>query len=584
MNLQLPDPSTLSSAKRQRGVATLVVTLCILIILTIIILASTNVALFEQKTATNENRARLAEQAAEYALNIGGEYLKANVSKISTNAAGGWLAAGSLHWISCAGITDTTHPCLAERNGPRRAQMYYYSSDGLAHTSGSARQLDLGYDNVDPNNSSGYDILAPASIKLATTGVGGTTAFGATARVRALLCRIDTTLSPATCQLTPAGGRRIAVTLVSEATMAGEQSASVVKESWGTISTKSFSSATPLVAAGTINIVGTFTIVAAPNAGGYGVAASVWSPSDAGGNGSWQTCHVEDYLGTYDISLLTSQAGCADIHANPKCLCDSETMSVGGAADGVDILDKDGGGGVLPDITFFPGSSNFSSQANRDLTRMDYRLCTATSADCAAVGVCPTSHPGCLTDDNLFEWTFGTDVTSGDTTVIATNCSVPSSFDPGGTHPGDCELKALYDLGFAPVANCNSLDANSSGLIYVTGSCDLKNASNNIGTPSKPVVLVVDNDVTLGHTDNFFGMLFIRSPPSAPSLNSATISGNANGKWFGSVVMEGTADHLNGTMDLVYMDVSAGGPNDPLSETTRFARLPGSWLDNSRGF
>jgi hypothetical protein len=37
-------------------------------------------------------------------------------------------------------------------------------------------------------------------------------------------------------------------------------------------------------------------------------------------------------------------------------------------------------------------------------------------------------------------------------------------------------------------------------------------------------------------------------------------------------------------MDLVYMDVSAGGPDDPLAENTRFARLPGSWLDNARGF
>ena len=43
------------SARKQRGVATLMVALVILFILTVIILASSNVALFEQKTATNES-------------------------------------------------------------------------------------------------------------------------------------------------------------------------------------------------------------------------------------------------------------------------------------------------------------------------------------------------------------------------------------------------------------------------------------------------------------------------------------------------------------------------------------------------
>lgn len=577
--------------RAQRGVATLLVTLMLLIILTIIVLSSSNVALFEQKTATNENRGRLAEQAAEYALNVAGEYLKVNVSKVSTTATGGWLNGASLRWKSCAGITDPTHPCFVEQNATRRAQLYYYTSDGAAHTAGSAAEL----------NITAYDsLVTTAGIDLPTTGTGGTTKFPTTATVKAVLCRLDTTpnVTPS-CKLSPANGRRIAITLVSEGKLTNENSTSLIKETWATLSTSSFSSSTPLVAAGTINFVGTFTVVDAPNAGGYGAYGSVWTPADAGGNGSWQTCHAEDYLGSYPETDLYTTAGCADIHANPKCLCDGDpvpeygpnapVMSKGGANDGPDILDKDGNSGELPDITFFPGSSDISSAAQMIATRMDYRACTAAAtpySDCTAalVGGCSPSHPYCLTDDNLFEWTFGVDVTGGDTTVVQTNCAVPSAFDPTNSNAGDCELKALSDLNFQVIANCAGLNAASSGLYYVTGTCTLPNVAQ-IGTQSKPVILVVDNDITVGHTDLFYGMLFVRSPNTATHLgSSATISGNASGKWFGSIIVEGAASHLNGTMDLIYMDTSAGSPDDPLPDSTRFARLPGSWLDNRSAF
>ena len=84
----------------QRGIATLLVALVVLAILTIVVLYSTHVAFYEQRTATNENRSRLVEQAAEYSINLAGEYLKANrdwlISRTGGNAdTGGWLAASA---------------------------------------------------------------------------------------------------------------------------------------------------------------------------------------------------------------------------------------------------------------------------------------------------------------------------------------------------------------------------------------------------------------------------------------------------------------------------------------------------------
>src|SRR5688572_26219794 len=122
--MNAPLPRNLAPRSRQRGVTTLIVALCLLVILTVIILASSNVALFEQKTTVNENRQMMANQASEYSLNLAGEYLKAHVANLASNADDdGWLTAGgtNLHWQLCEEEpSDLEHPCWAEPNENRR--------------------------------------------------------------------------------------------------------------------------------------------------------------------------------------------------------------------------------------------------------------------------------------------------------------------------------------------------------------------------------------------------------------------------------------------------------------------------------
>jgi Tfp pilus assembly protein PilX len=89
-----------SGRKAQRGMATLMVTLVVLGVLTVVVLYSTHVAFFEQRTANIENRARLVAQAAEYSIQHAGEDLKANRDYLISNTAGsastgGWLAASA---------------------------------------------------------------------------------------------------------------------------------------------------------------------------------------------------------------------------------------------------------------------------------------------------------------------------------------------------------------------------------------------------------------------------------------------------------------------------------------------------------
>ena len=534
--MKVHSPRFSAVRRLQRGVTTLVVALCLLVVLTIIILTSSNVALFEQKTTVNENRQMLAGQAAEYALNLGGEYLKANVVNIASNEDDdGWLFPGgtNLHWQTCAGVTNPAHPCFAEPVAGRRDQLYYYTTDGTVVHSPTDAKLDLPID-IDPDAN--------------LVSVGGTAEFPVTARVHALLCRLDTTVgSTPTCQAEPSTGNRIAITLVATSTMAGESATAQVKETWGTYNNFSAQAAVPLVAAGVVLGLGNATIVASPNAGGYGLPASIWSPNDVdvddsgSGVGSVSTCHLGDYLG--DVPVGDLQTTCAG-NGSP-CGCDVSSESsdflsghIGAIKkEGLDILDVDSDNGPLPDIEFFPGWN------------AGHTACMDDAGD--------------NIDDNLFEWIFSVDVNAA--TTCATNA------DPA------LQDSALADLGATIVPDCSSLNDESSGLFQVQGACDLPGQ---IGSPDNPVVVVVDDEVTVNNS-TIYGMLFIRDSTGAGT--GAEMTGNGNAKVFGSVVVEGTVNIMGG-IDIVYVDTSTGSPGKKLPATTRFARLPGSWLDSASGF
>jgi Tfp pilus assembly protein PilX len=546
--------------RTQRGVATLVITLSLLVILTIIVLASSSIGLFEQKTGTNDNRARLAQQAAEYALNIGGEYLKANVVNIASNEdSNGWLTSGgtNLHWQSCAGITDTNHPCFAEPVASRRSQLYYYTTDGTAVTDSTSAKLDL------PTTP------FPSATNL--TAVGGTsgTAFTVTTTVHALLCRLDTTAgSTASCQATPSSGNRVAVTLLATSSISGESANAVVKETWGTYNAFNAAASVPLVAAGLVKGLGNASIVTAPNAGGYGLPGSVWSPnqvdvdgSGCGGVGSVTTCHLGDYLGTVPVAdLETTCAG----SSNTGCGCSNVAQGspdmlsghFGGSykQESSDILDVDSNHGS-PDIQFFPGKNEYDS------------TCTAVAT--------PTcmDNPADSTDDNLFEWIFQTDVTSG-VGATANTCN-----DPIDYAKEDSFLDGVGGTDLTTSGGCSSLNSASSGLYYMentdTSTCSF---GSDVGSPDNPVVVVVNGDTKVNGNFNFFGMLFVRDVGSGASLKG---TGNVN--VFGSVVVDGDVD-VAGGFSIIYVDTSTGTPGSKLPATTRFGRLPGSWLDNSTGF
>lgn len=532
--------------RHQRGISTLAITMMLLLILSVVVLFSTSVGFFEQRTALNENRARIAEQAAETGINMAGEFVKASRALIISNAVGGWLdtTAGGNGWVSCNGVSNTAtiggrpHPCRSEPNATRRNQLWFFTTDGTGAT------------------------LATTYLPYGAVGnVGGTAAFPSVVNVQAVLCRIDSSLATPACTQNPAKGNRVAITFISQATLTNEGSTAVIKETWASYTDASQSSSVPVIGSGIVKGLGNAQIVANPNAGGYGVPASIWSPNDVGigsgaggacpapgGVGSVATCQVGEYLKSTPASQLKSTC----VTVNNACGCPAISgsennflsgHSAGTKKEGLDILDIDGGDGTLPDVTFFPG------------------------LDCNGNNKSDLSD---TTDDSLFEWIFNTGVVVNEGgNTVNTNCGA------GGTT--NCASYVLEEELGAQVISCatlNALGAAASGLYYIKGTCDLPGQ---VGSANNPAIVVLEGEAKVNNTD-FFGLLFVRS-----NNNTAVFKGVGNSKIIGSLVVEGDID-IAGTIDIIYDNTAINSDPNTLPANAKFARVPGSWLDATEGF
>ncbi|HET6603970.1 MAG TPA: hypothetical protein VFG21_07110 [Xanthomonadaceae bacterium] len=533
-----------ASGLRQRGITTLLVAILLLGILTVVVFFSTSVGIFEQRTATNEHRAKLTQQIAEASVNMAVEFLKANGALLTSTdpVVNGWLAAGTERWVPCttAAPSGQFDPCTAIPDTPNalRDQMYRY---------------EFGGSTLVP-----YNAAVPANAQIDSITIGGTVAApvtaAATAEVAAVLCRFDVNDPDLPeCDLDPEDPGMIAITLVSNTDVATENASAQIKETVGTFRTFGGADAVPLVASGTVNGLGNAEIVANPNAGGFGVPGSIWAPgqvniegSGGGGIGSVITCHMGEFLQGNDVDdLFTTCTGnaCGCPTLNNGALSGS---AQGNQIEGIDVLDIDGGHG-LPDIAYFP-SHKVSPVSGLQLDVQDDHL-----------------------DDSLFEFFFSQDVVDGTGAPGASQPDVSQNCGDGGN--GDCAIAALQSLG-ALETDCTDLSAASTGLYWARNGCNLPAV---VGSATAPVVLVVEDDLHLQGNTIFYGMIFVRS-----STNTGTFRGNGNMTIFGTTIIEGNID-TNGSIRYVYSEkIAQAINNSPAFQ--RFGRVPGSWLDAPTAF
>jgi hypothetical protein len=256
-------------------------------------------------------------------------------------------------------------------------------------------------------------------------------------------------------------------TLVSRAQLPGEGSSSTLTTTVSVAPPLSLrKDLPPVVASGILTGLGNSTIVGNPNSGGPGVAIAVWSDQNVqGGNGSWQTCHLDEYLRnsaaeliTYDDDVTDQIPGIVECGAQlAQCGCPAantgDQLSGGGMdcnncevslpeGEGIDLLDVDGNVGTLLDSEVFP----------------------------------------C----DLFGFVFGTQNARDD--VNPPNDGIcDQGTDANGDGINDVVANFMATNG-AQIVACNTLGPNSSGLLWVQGPCALPNATR-VGSPTRPVIL-----------------------------------------------------------------------------------------------
>ena len=126
------------------------------------------------------------------------------------------------------------------------------------------------------------------------------------------------------------------------------------------------------------------------------------------------------------------------------------------------------------------------------------------------------------------------------------------------------------------LADCDTLDIGSWGMIWVDGDCEVS-ASTQIGSQSEPVILVIfDGNVVFQSNVTLYGLLFSFRPTD--SIKVLDINMQAQSAVFGSVV----TNYQLGTKGALTRVVYQADVIQRLQENKRLqrvARVPGSWHD-----
>lgn len=130
------------------------------------------------------------------------------------------------------------------------------------------------------------------------------------------------------------------------------------------------------------------------------------------------------------------------------------------------------------------------------------------------------------------------------------------------------DVKALA----TPLSSCDGLGVNSTGVFWVTGECEITGNDLEVGSRTKPVILIVDGDIRLGGGSHIWGLLYEFNP-------SATIQISGTFNMHGAMVSEANIDGVaGGTFNSIYdPDVQVALTSS--SGFTKYAPYPGSWTD-----
>jgi len=311
----------------QRGTATLIIGLILLVLLTGVSLFTARVGIDEQKNSANQRRYVDSFERAEQGLEKGFAFITKNRRYMNSTGNNGWFNINNTLWTECTSGA-TALPC---GNGTLNRFGSGWVHRDFAPSSGSSGPAKAGEYNVYllaqcANNPCNRVLLEPVA------GEGDFIAYVIGQGFS------DTPNDPFRSQ-------------------------AVVMHQTTTYSRANRGPDVPLIAEGAVNLSGNITAVPNPNAGGPGVPLSVWSEHDVDTiHSSPQTCQLGDYLqnGSPTPYSYTVNGNSMTIQLCTNCGCPNPNNPAQGElltqanTEGIDVLDVDGGLGANPDSSYFP--------------------------------------------------------------------------------------------------------------------------------------------------------------------------------------------------------------------------------------
>jgi hypothetical protein len=533
-------PYHLTGMSKQDGVATLPISLILLVLLTLITVYAARVGVLETRTSANKQRTEQAFSAAEAAIEQTFGFVGFNRDLVLSDDTGGWMNAGSTYkWGTCPS-GDAELPCSSSTD--RTAWLVIKNIPSLTLTNCT--------DN-DSNNTGGADGIPDGLCDDQTTYPNGiSNAFGEHLYVH-LMSRCRDADNNKTCDdATPRPADYPFITIVAGGQSADESGQSQIMQTMFFYDQGSGTAGAPapLVAGGSFTGSGGFEIVSNPDvnkdkAGSIGSnKVAIWAKENVTfDTGSKKTCRegnpgsvgyltvavasntspsyasVEAYVPTNDqvVIIRDFYSNGEDLYLCRNCTCPSSlsegAITINGDTEEDDILDIDSNYGKWLDTTF---------------------------------------------PDDLFMLFTGTPQDKWRT------------------------FKASLAAQGRVVA-CGDLGPSSKGWYWIVGPCAYAGGSPDIGGPNNIVRVVIEKPTGLtGSLLRINSNIYVWGVFFAFDPDEGNIEVDLNGSptFYGSLMSNTSINPLTGNYKARYLPELFEPDPDSLDDSG-LARLPGSWRD-----
>jgi len=538
----------------QRGVATLPISLILLILLTLITLYATRVGIVETRTSANKQRAEEAFSVSEALVEQGMQYLNTNRSLILSTATGGWMNSSSTrHWQTCPS-GNTQLPCstasdrtswLVVQNLPTLTLNSCTDID--SDDTGAADNIPNGKCDNDStmfSNAHGTNLYLHVMTRCKDTDNNGT---------------CDSSTPNDYPVITVIGGGNSADGTALEQIM---QAVHFYDAFPGTASTFA-----PLVASGSIVGSGNFSIVGNPDTGANNATSigsnklAVWSGSNVQVDASSSTCKDGNISLTGFLSgASAANVSGADVYNSVQDYYDYYAANPNGSHPQVDIIKN----------YYANGESLYLCKS-----------CTCPGTYTTTNGAVTTTDTATVEDDIL-------DIESSGAVGRWANTTFPNDvFLMFTSYPESAYLTFKSVIAgmkdkVRVLSNCDSLDTTSSGWYWIEGNCIRGASQGDIGSPiSKGATrIIVNGNLEVKANVYIWGSIMVFSPPSGspPAYAARNIKLSGTPTFYGSLLSNTDVDFSGGTYKARYVE-DPSSASAPSGTDWGFAKLPGSWRD-----